>query len=161
MIQRSHMILILILILIFIFHSCATCHNLLNTVAVDVETDRTEGAFLKVSSTPLPPSSSSSSSSATSSLTTPNLTFEREEEVKGVDFCGQTFARPAIVRYLVDNFSGDSLEVESPLLFAFLPRVVVRVRLEGHPLLGAVHRRIVTEHIPKGPLKHRRLCNST
>ena len=24
----------------------------------------------------------------------PNLTFEREEEVKGVDFGGQTFARP-------------------------------------------------------------------
>merc|ERR1719370_2326973 len=138
MIQRSHMILILILILIFIFHSCATCHTLLNTVAVEVETCRTEGAFLEVPSTPLPPSSSPSSSSATSSLTT-----------------------PAIVRYLVDNFSGDSLEVESPLLFAFLPRVVVRVRLEGHPLLGAVHRRIVTEHIPKGPLKHRRLCNST
>ena len=27
-------------------------------------------------------------------ISVPNLTFEREEEVKGIDFCGQTFARP-------------------------------------------------------------------
>ena len=29
-----------------------------------------------------------------SEISVPNLTFEREEEIKGVDFGGQTFARP-------------------------------------------------------------------
>ena len=43
---------------------------------------------------------------------------------------------PAVVWYLVDNFSGDSLQVEFPLLLAFLPGVVVWVRLEGDPPWG-------------------------
>jgi len=109
--------------------------DMLHTVAVYVETSRTEGSLLQVAST-------STATIPSSSATTPITT-------------------PAVVWDLLNDFLGDRLQVQFPLLLALLARVVVRVRLQSYPLLCSVHYRIVAEHVTQRSLQHRRLCHSS
>ena len=46
------------------------------------------------------------------------------------------FVWPAVVWDLLNDFLGDRLQVQFPLLLALLARVVIRVRLQSYPPLG-------------------------